>query len=181
MYAQGKMPESIKTTETHRRVYDVTLSEPEAHKALIWAAMNKAGLTPTMSNPQSQTGSVSTSVSVYESDTDYDGHSEIIYSVVITEDLLKPAITDFAPPNIEEIVRLNPPATPGLSHGQLAQALEEGRRMLDGVKRPSDAIERMKRITRLHEVLLHGKGHNIVLNRDEVDTLLEILEHSADA
>jgi hypothetical protein len=250
MYRDQKPPESIVTTETQCRTHKITLSEPEAHKALIWAAMNKAGLTPTMRNPQSQTESVSTSVRVYESDPDYDGNSGIIYSVTITEDLSKPAIADFAPPNIEEIVRLNPPATPGLGHRQINDAHPAGKtvrgtnanfRAMDddlasvvvqaksrALKEPTSfevtsplnttgtssreniaAIERMKeeqpallkardinaryteiktgiprdlwmedlmkRVNKLHEVLVHGKGHNIVLSRGEVDTLLKYI------
>jgi len=188
MYAQGKMPESIVTTETHQRVHDVTLSEPEAHDALCLAALRKVGINAADSTAKCR-------VSVYESDTDYDGHSEIIYSVVITEDLLKPAITDFTPPNIEEIVRLNPPTTPGLSirlgTGVGYAEINNGNQGKSwGVVPPYttatpsrenvDANVRMSRITKLHEVLLHGKGNNIVLNRDEVDTMLEIIERSAD-
>jgi hypothetical protein len=37
----------------------------------------------------------------------------------------------------------------------------------------------MKRVNRLHEVLQHGEGNNIVLSRHEVDTLLEYINSSA--
>jgi len=37
----------------------------------------------------------------------------------------------------------------------------------------------MKRVNRLHEVLLHGKGNNIVLTKGEVDTLLEYINVGA--
>ena len=37
----------------------------------------------------------------------------------------------------------------------------------------------MKRVNRLHDVLLHGKGNNIVLSRHEVDTLLEYINVGA--
>ena len=208
MYAQGKMPESIVTTETHQRVYDVTLSEPEAHDALCLAALRKVGINAAESTAKCR-------VSVYESDEDWNGDTEIIYSVVITEDLPIILPSPDEAPTDPRAFRLSRPNT-GMSQGQINEALVLGKSLLgtnvnlraagspnsyDGTapwcsssgtpiqplnttatssRENINAIERMKRITRLHEVLLHGRGNNIVLSRGEVDTLLEILEHSAD-
>lgn len=257
MYRDQKPPESIKTTETHTRRYDVTLNKCDAHRALINEACRQVGIDATNPNLKAD-------ASVWESPESWDGVCEINYSVVLTEDLSKPAITDFAPPNIEEIVRLNPPATPGLSQRQIDDALKLGRewrgnnpynwptaaegptgnsRAPSQITTPSlnsydgaapwcssaysvplnttaassrenvEAIERMKeeqpallkamdinaryteiktgiprdlwmedlmkRVNKLHDVLLHGKGHNIVLSRGEVDTLLEYISTGA--
>lgn len=207
---------SIQTTETHRRMYKITLDTREIRQILIDHGLRLLGFD--QARPAGFSG-IDLFIDGPDERCPATGELRPTATITFREELSTP--TDFAPPNIEEIVRLNPPATPGLSQGQLAQALEEGRRMLDGVKQPMeddlpsvvvqaksrtlkeptsfevssplnttaassrenvDAIERMKRITRLHEVLLYGKGNNVhlSLNRGEVDTLLEILEHSAD-
>jgi hypothetical protein len=241
MYRDQKPPESIKTTETHRRTHTITLGAHDVRSILIDTGLQRVGL--------EKTNGVTVDLFIDGPDErcPATGEHRPTATVTITEDLSKPAITDFAPPNIEEIVRLNPPATPGLSKDQLAQALEEGKRWrkamggtgslnsYDGTapwcsssyvplpivsdmsesRRPApsdivfktndqevmripgpiqhlgttnptsklnvDDVDRMDRIAKLHEVLLHGKGNNIVLNRYEVDTLLEILEQRADA
>lgn len=116
MYRDQKPSKSIVTTEAHTRRHEITLSAAEAHNALTWAAMNKAGLTPTMRNPQSQTESVSAEVNVWESFAA--DPCEMNYVVTIIENLSEPAIVDFAPPNIEEAVRLTrhgPPIVPQLT------------------------------------------------------------------
>jgi hypothetical protein len=237
MYRDQKPPESIVTTETHTKRYDVTLNKCDAHRALINEACRQVGIDATNPNLKAD-------ASVWESPENWDGVCEINYSVVLVEDLSKPAITDFAPPNIEEIVRLNPPTTPGLSKDQMGVGIvfkaddQEVLRISEGswisypiqhlgITNPTsklnvtatssrenvDAIERMKekqpallkamdinaryteiktgiprdlwmedlmkRVNRLHEVLLHGKGNNIVLSRGEVDTLLEYINVGA--
>lgn len=201
---------SIQTTETHRRTHKITLDTHQIRSILIDEALRMAGL--------ERTAGVYSDIFIHPAELcPATRETRPTATVTITVDL--PTPTDFAPPNIEEIVRLNPPATPGLSQRQIDDALVLGKsllgtnanlRALDDdlsmvmvqaksrtLKEPTsfetpglnttatssreniEAIERMKRITRLHEVLLHSKGNNIVLNRDEVDTLLEMLEYSA--
>lgn len=80
MYAQGKMPESIVTTETHVRRHDVTLNKCDAHRALINEACRQVGIDATNPNLKAD-------ASVWESPESWDGESEINYSVVLIEDL----------------------------------------------------------------------------------------------
>ena len=171
---------SIQTTETHRRMYTITLGTREIRQILIDHGLRLLGFD--QARPAGFSG-IDLFIDGPDERCPATGELRPTATITFREELSTPA--DFAPPNIEEIVRLNPPATPGLSHGQLAQALEVSSPLnttAASSRENVDAIERMKRITRLHEVLLYGKGNNVhlSLNRGEVDTLLEILEHSAD-
>jgi len=188
MYRDQKPPESIKTTETYRRTHQITLDTHQVRSILLDAGLRMAGL--------ERTAGVYSDIFIHPGERcPATGESLPTATITITEDLSNPAITDFAPPNIEEIVRLNPPTTPGLSirlgTGVGYAEINNGNQGKSwGVVPPYttatpsrenvDANVRMSRITKLHEVLLHGKGNNIVLNRDEVDTMLEIIERSAD-
>lgn len=219
MYAQGKKPESIKTTETHARRYDVTLNKHDAHRALINEACRQVGIDATNPNLKAD-------ASVWESPENWDGVCEINYSVVLIENLSTPI--DEAPANIEKAVRLTPhgppiaprevPRATPWGHLPSCGCLEclriaktqpvpqdlifatDGLGVLRvdgpvkhiGTTSPTsklnvDAIELVKkeqpddlaiedlmqRVNKLHDVLLHGKGNNIVLTPGEVDTVLE--------
>ena len=203
MYRDQKPPESIKTTETHIRTHKITLDTREIRRILIDRGLRLLGF------DQARPAGVTMDLWIDGPDERCPATGELrpTATVTITEDLSKPAITDFAPPNIEEIVRLNPPATPGLSQRQIDDALRVGMAwrgsnpynwpmMADGdlasvvvqaksrtLKEPTSfetpGLNTTERITRLYEVLLHGKGHNIVLSRDEVDTMLEYINAGA--
>jgi hypothetical protein len=247
MYAQGKMPESIVTTETHRRQHTITLGTREIRQALIDHGLRLLGFD--QARPAGFSG-IDLFIDGPDERCPATGELRPTATITFREELSTP--TDFAPPNIKEIVRLNPPATPGLSQRQIDNALWVGMKWQGPsgnplsedlasaaalaksrtLKEPTtfevssplnttaassrenvDAIERMKeeqpallkamdinaryterktgitrdlwmedlmkRVNRLHEVLLHGKGHNIVLTKGEVDTLLEYIDVGA--
>lgn len=223
MYAQGKMPESIVTTEVRQRKTVITLDVVEIHEILQDWALRKV-----YADPAGTLDRIEVELNVTPTT---DENYVIDATCTVTETLPTPA--DSAPPNIEETVRLNPPATPGLSQRQIdddlssvviqaksrtlkeptsfetlnttATSSRENIEAIERMKKEQPALlkamdvnsryteiktgiprdlwmeDLMKRVNKIHDVLLHGKGHNIVLSRDEVDTLLEYINVGAPA
>lgn len=168
---------SSEPVEVHTRTRKITLDAREATTALAEAALNKAGLC--------LADGVSWTAHVWQSPDPYDGGpGDMNYAVTIVEDLT-PIIPppDEAPTSPVAFRLFGQPKAIIEAHIAAECQPIKARPTLNTTATSSceniEAIERMKRITRLHEVLLHGKGNNIVLSRGEVDTLLEMLEYSA--
>lgn len=181
---------SIQTTETHRRMYKITLDTHQIRSILIDEALRMADL--------ERTAGVYSDIFIHPAELcPATRETRPTATVTITVDL--PTPTDFAPPNIDEIVRLTPHGPP-IAPPEIDDALVLGKNLLGTnanlramdddlslvmvqaksrtLKEPTsfetpglnttatssrenvDAIERFKRITRLNEVLLHGKGNN---------------------
>ena len=185
---------SIQTTETHRRMYTITLGTREIRQILIDHGLRLLGFD--QARPAGFSG-IDLFIDGPDERCPATGELRPTATITFREELSTPA--DFAPPNIDEIVRLTPHGPP-IAPPEIDDALVLGKNLLGTnanlramdddlslvmvqaksrtLKEPTsfetpglnttatssrenvDAIERFKRITRLNEVLLHGKGNN---------------------
>lgn len=192
---------SSEPVEVHTRTRKITLDAREATTALAEAALNKAGLC--------LADGVSWTAHVWQSQDPYDGGpGEMNYAVTIIEDLTPICPPPDEAPTSPVAFRLfgQPKAiieahivaecqpikakprrlTEPTSFETLNTTATSSRENIEAIERMKEEQpallwmeDLMKRVNKIHDVLLHGKGYNIVLSHGEVDTLLEYINAGA--